>query len=94
MEKKYCHTEGIMLVPQYNWSNESKKENEEIEKYILEQDQFHAQLSLGDVLELEDIDMNLDWLGNVTVGELIMKFPKKSKTIKNIFIVVEKRLNG
>ena len=34
---------------------------------MLVQDQFHAQSISGNVLELEDIDINIDWLDNVTM---------------------------
>ena len=56
-----------MLVPQYIRSNREKLINDKKEKYFLVQDQFHAQLSSGDILELQDIDRNLDWKYNVTV---------------------------
>ena len=56
-----------MIVPQYNWSNETKKKNDKIKKCILVQNKFHAQLNSVDVLELENIDRKIDWLGSVTM---------------------------
>ena len=42
------------------------------------QDQFHTQLSSGDVLDLEDIDQIIKWLQNITLRELIMNLMKKN----------------
>ena len=84
----------IRLVPKYNLNQKEADKNIKIKKCVKIQEQFHAQLSSEEVLELTDIDTSISWWNNVTLREKIMDFRKKNAEEQKLFVAVEKRLIG
>ena len=83
-------TRDIQLVPQYNWSQGAADKNRKIKKCIKIQEQFQAQLSSEEVLELTDIDYKISLLNSKTLREKIIEFRKKDSGENKMFIAVEK----
>ena len=66
---RFTTTGEIQLVPQYNWSQGAADNNRKIKRCIKIQEQFQAQLSSKEVLELTDFDYKISWLNNETLRE-------------------------
>ena len=90
-EFRKLYVPEVKLIPPYNKNNQTRSVQDKIMQCIMIQEQFCAQVMVGD-LELSNIDYPIKSQNGATLRELILRFQTKEK--KPMFVGVERRWNN